>query len=119
MPGFPKNRERVTGVEPATLCLASTRSGQLSYTRRTRKGLYGLLFLASTLRAERRKQAGGAHVHRRDAFRRNEAMTTNETTDPLAAIRAAYAQYAERGAAEAQELLDYVCDKWRMAPAAL
>ena len=27
-----KNRERVTGVEPATLCLASTRSGQLSYT---------------------------------------------------------------------------------------
>ena len=25
-------------------------------------------------------------------------MTTNETTDPLAAIRAAYAQYAERGA---------------------
>src|SRR5439155_10305417 len=26
--------KRVTGVEPATLCLASTRSSQLSYTRR-------------------------------------------------------------------------------------
>ena len=26
-------RERVTGIEPATLCLASTRSSQLSYTR--------------------------------------------------------------------------------------
>lgn len=25
--------ERVTGIEPATLCLASTRSSQLSYTR--------------------------------------------------------------------------------------
>ena len=25
--------ERVTGVEPATLCLASIRSSQLSYTR--------------------------------------------------------------------------------------
>jgi hypothetical protein len=25
--------KRVTGVEPATLCLASTRSSQLSYTR--------------------------------------------------------------------------------------
>src|SRR5205809_3765205 len=32
-----KFRERVTGVEPATLCLASTRSSQLSYTRRARK----------------------------------------------------------------------------------
>jgi CheY-like chemotaxis protein len=29
--------ERVTGVEPATLCLASTRSSQLSYTRRAKK----------------------------------------------------------------------------------
>src|SRR5205809_6976000 len=33
----PNLRERVTGVEPATLCLASTRSSQLSYTRRARK----------------------------------------------------------------------------------
>lgn len=29
----PLARERVTGVEPATLCLASIRSSQLSYTR--------------------------------------------------------------------------------------
>lgn len=28
-----RRRKRVTGVEPATLCLASTRSSQLSYTR--------------------------------------------------------------------------------------
>ena len=28
-----EGRERVTGIEPATLCLASTRSSQLSYTR--------------------------------------------------------------------------------------
>ena len=32
---FPRNGERVTGVEPATLCLASTRSSQLSYTRKS------------------------------------------------------------------------------------
>ena len=29
----PGELERVTGVEPATLCLASIRSSQLSYTR--------------------------------------------------------------------------------------
>jgi hypothetical protein len=29
----------VTGVEPATLCLASTRSSQLSYTRKSDQGL--------------------------------------------------------------------------------
>ena len=33
-------RERVTGVEPATLCLASTRSSQLSYTRRAKLVTY-------------------------------------------------------------------------------
>ena len=31
--------ERVTGVEPATLCLASTRSSQLSYTRKSEEVL--------------------------------------------------------------------------------
>ena len=31
--GEPLRGERVTGIEPATLCLASTRSSQLSYTR--------------------------------------------------------------------------------------
>src|SRR5215510_4407377 len=31
---LPRNRERVIGIEPTTLCLASTRSSQLSYTRR-------------------------------------------------------------------------------------
>src|SRR5881397_2044572 len=34
-----KFRERVTGVEPATLCLASTRSSQLSYTRKSEEVL--------------------------------------------------------------------------------
>src|SRR5581483_8536468 len=32
-------RERVTGDEPATLCLASTRSSQLSYTREREEGV--------------------------------------------------------------------------------
>ena len=36
---LPRNRERVTGVEPATLCLASTRSSQLSYTRKSEEVL--------------------------------------------------------------------------------
>jgi hypothetical protein len=36
---LPGNRERVTGVEPATLCLASTRSSQLSYTRKSEEVL--------------------------------------------------------------------------------
>ncbi len=36
-PGSPRAlRERVTGFEPATSCLASTRSSQLSYTRTQR-----------------------------------------------------------------------------------
>src|SRR5207244_10821949 len=30
-----RTTKRVTGVEPATLCLASTRSSQLSYTRKS------------------------------------------------------------------------------------
>src|SRR5439155_3553653 len=36
---FSADRERVTGVEPATLCLASTRSSQLSYTRKSEEVL--------------------------------------------------------------------------------
>src|SRR5262249_43727280 len=36
---LPRNGERVTGVEPATLCLASTRSSQLSYTRKSEEVL--------------------------------------------------------------------------------
>src|SRR5437879_7956513 len=35
----PGSTERVTGVEPATLCLASTRSSQLSYTRKSEEVL--------------------------------------------------------------------------------
>src|SRR5215510_4893281 len=36
---LPRNRERVIGIEPTTLCLASTRSSQLSYTRKSEEVL--------------------------------------------------------------------------------
>jgi hypothetical protein len=36
---FSENRERVIGIEPTTLCLASTRSSQLSYTRKSEEVL--------------------------------------------------------------------------------
>ena len=36
---LPRNGERVIGVEPTTLCLASTRSSQLSYTRKSEQKL--------------------------------------------------------------------------------
>ena len=46
-------------------------------------------------------------------------MKTDTTTAPLAVIRTAYAKYAERGEPEAQEVLDYVLDRWNRTPAQL
>src|SRR5206468_2730306 len=45
---FATSRERVIGVEPTTLCLASTRSSQLSYTRKSKERLYRLACRGST-----------------------------------------------------------------------
>ena len=39
MRDLPRNGERVIGIEPTTLCLASTRSSQLSYTRKSEEVL--------------------------------------------------------------------------------
>ena len=76
-------RERVIGVEPTTLCLASTRSSQLSYTRKSEE----VLVLPRLCGVKLERQGRPFHPERQHCV--NAAHERPALTTPSAATRAA------------------------------